>query len=58
MSGIRPMPSPSLRGSASSDRKPYQAPRLTVYGSVRDLTQEGGPHRNKDGGNNAVNNRT
>ena len=39
-------------------RKPYRAPRLSVYGLVRDLTREGGPNRNKDGGNNAVDNRT
>lgn len=39
-------------------RKPYRAPRLTVYGSVRELTREGGPNRTKDGGNNAANNRT
>jgi len=29
-----------------------------VYGSVRELTREGGTHRDKDGGNNAINNRT
>lgn len=39
-------------------RKPYRAPRLSVYGSVRELTREGGGGRNKDGGNNAINNRT
>jgi hypothetical protein len=39
-------------------RKPYRAPRLSVYGSVRDLTRENGPNVNKDGGNNARNNRT
>ncbi|HJQ40212.1 MAG TPA: lasso RiPP family leader peptide-containing protein [Thermoanaerobaculia bacterium] len=55
MSAIKHTPSPSPNGS---ERKPYRAPRLTVYGSVRDLTLEGGPHRTKDGGNNAINNRT
>ena len=39
-------------------RKPYRAPRLTVYGSVRELTREGGRNKDKDGGNNAANNRT
>lgn len=39
-------------------RKPYRSPRLTVYGSVRELTREGGPNRTKDGGNNAAGNRT
>jgi hypothetical protein len=59
MSGIKPMPSASPTGSNSSTaRKPYRPPRLTVYGSVRDLTLEGGSRRDKDGGNNAVNNRT
>ena len=57
MSGIKPMPSHSPRGS-HEERKPYLAPRLTVYGSVRELTREGGTHRDKDGGNNAINNRT
>ena len=54
------MLSPSPRGSrpAEEERKLYRTPRLTVYGSVRDLTLEGGSHRNKDGGNNAINNRT
>ncbi len=59
MSGIKPMPSASPTGSGSSAaRKPYRPPRLTVYGSVRDLTLEGGSRRDKDGGNNALNNRT
>lgn len=39
-------------------RKPYRSPRLTVYGSVRELTREGGTNRQKDGGNNAAGNRT
>lgn len=53
------MPSASPSGSnRSGGRKPYRPPRLTVYGSVRDLTLEGGTRRDKDGGNNAINNRT
>lgn len=40
------------------ERKAYRAPKLTVYGSVRDLTREGGPNRDKDGGSNALGNRT
>ena len=40
------------------ERKAYRPPRLTVYGSVRDLTREGGPNRDKDGGTNAIGNRT
>ncbi|HET7433868.1 MAG TPA: lasso RiPP family leader peptide-containing protein [Thermoanaerobaculia bacterium] len=39
-------------------RKPYRRPALTVYGSVRELTREGGPNNQKDGGNNALGNRT
>lgn len=42
----------------SAPRRPYRAPRLTVYGSVRELTREGGTNRQKDGGNNAAHNRT
>jgi len=53
------MLSPSPHGSKpAEERKPYRTPCLTVYGSVRDLTLEGGSHRDKDGGNNALNNRT
>ena len=39
-------------------KRPYTPPRLIVYGNVRTLTGEGGPNRDKDGGNNARNNRT
>jgi hypothetical protein len=39
-------------------KKPYAPPRLVVYGNVRTITQEGGPDRAKDGGNNATGNRT
>lgn len=39
-------------------KKPYQAPRLIVYGDVRTLTRQGGPHTQKDGSNNARGNRT
>ena len=35
-------------------RKPYRAPRLTRYGSVRELTREAGCYTNKDSGSNAV----
>jgi len=47
--------------SADMDQKkkrPYTPPRLIVYGNVRTITQEGGPSRNKDGGNNATGNRS
>ena len=46
--------------SADMDQKkrPYTPPRLIVYGNVRTITQEGGPNRNKDSGNNALGNRT
>lgn len=39
-------------------KRPYTAPRLIVYGDVRTLTREGGPHTTKDNGNNARGNRT
>ena len=39
-------------------KQPYTPPRLIVYGNVRTLTGEGGAGTNKDGGNNARNNRT
>jgi hypothetical protein len=39
-------------------RKTYQPPKLTRYGSLRDLTQEVSCNVNKDGGSNAVCRRT
>ena len=39
-------------------RRPYVRPELMVYGTIRNLTQQGGPGRNADGGNNARGNRT
>ncbi len=32
------------------NKKPYEPPRLVVYGTVRDLTQTVGPLRTGDGG--------
>ena len=31
-------------------KKPYSKPRLTVYGTVRELTKRVGTHGNRDGG--------
>jgi len=31
-------------------KKPYEPPRLLVYGTIRDLTQKVGPTRNSDAG--------
>jgi hypothetical protein len=31
-------------------KKPYTKPTLTVYGTVRELTQANGAHGNRDGG--------
>ena len=42
----------------SPKKKVYSAPRLIVYGDVRTITRELGPHTNKDGSNNARGNRT
>ncbi|HYI12184.1 MAG TPA: lasso RiPP family leader peptide-containing protein [Thermoanaerobaculia bacterium] len=39
-------------------RKTYQPPKLTRYGSLRDLTREISCNTNKDGGSNAVCRRT
>ena len=35
-------------------RKQYRSPRLTRYGSVRELTRESGCYVTKDGGSNAI----
>jgi hypothetical protein len=40
------------------NRKPYQAPRLLEYGSLRKLTREVGCNTQKDGGSNALCRRT
>jgi len=31
-------------------KKPYSKPKLTIYGTVRELTQSGGTHGTRDGG--------
>jgi hypothetical protein len=35
---------------APDPKKPYVAPKLTVYGTVRELTQKVGRHGNPDSG--------
>jgi hypothetical protein len=39
-------------------KKPYSKPKLTVYGTVRELTQSTGGHGQRDGGRSAGANRT
>jgi hypothetical protein len=41
-----------------TERKPYRAPRLVQYGSLRELTRQTNCRINKDGGSNAVCSRT
>jgi len=45
-------------GQETKTKRPYSPPRLIVYGDVRTLTRENGPHVQKDNGNNARGNRT
>ena len=40
------MPKPVKR----DNKKPYSSPIITVYGTVRELTQKIGIHGNSDGG--------
>lgn len=40
-----------------SEKRPYVPPRLTTYGSLRELTRTAGDS-GKDGGANAVHSRT
>ena len=40
---------------APGPKKPYSAPKLTVYGTVRELTQTVGTSGNKDGGKHPPN---
>jgi hypothetical protein len=43
---------------APGPKKPYSAPKLTVYGTVRELTQKVGRHGKPDGGKNPPRNST
>lgn len=36
-----------------SDKKPYTAPRLTVYGDIRRLTENASRNLRRDGGSNS-----
>jgi hypothetical protein len=38
------------KSATQAPRKPYTPPLLTVYGTVRDLTQKVGPIHTGDGG--------
>jgi hypothetical protein len=40
------------------EKKPYSKPTLTVYGTVRELTQRAGRNGKADGGRSARANRT
>ena len=44
--------------SATPVRKPYSTPMLVTYGGIREITKQNGPHTQKDGGSNALGNRT
>ena len=44
------MDKPLKRGS----KKPYLSPKLTVYGTVQELTKKQGVHGNRDNGRFAV----
>jgi len=41
---------------APGPKKPYSAPKLTVYGTVRELTQKVGQHGKPDKGHTPRNN--
>ena len=43
---MKPEPSPEL----VSKKKPYQPPKLLVYGKLTELTQTKGRNGNRDGG--------
>lgn len=45
-------------GPAAAGRARYVSPRLTRYGTLRELTREVSCNVNKDGGSNAVCRRT
>lgn len=39
-----------VKRATPGPKKPYSTPVLTVYGTVRELTQSVGPRRTPDGG--------
>jgi len=39
-----------VRPGNQEPKKPYSAPKLTIYGTVRELTMKVGPVRHLDGG--------
>jgi hypothetical protein len=39
-----------LKPAKRDSKKPYLSPRLTIYGTVRQLTQKMGLRQNADGG--------
>ncbi len=45
-------------GTTTSSRKPYQSPRLTVYGSIQKLTNTISSGKKMDGGGMSMNMRT
>ena len=52
---------PEVSGLAPMKRqpkKPYSKPTLTVYGTVRELTQKVGVHGSRDNGINPAQNKT
>jgi hypothetical protein len=44
------MTTPRVVDSADGQKKPYQTPRLDVYGDIRKITQTAGNTGNADGG--------
>ena len=38
------------RPAEGSAKKPYQAPKLLIYGNLTEMTQAGGKNSNLDGG--------
>jgi len=43
---------------APGPKKPYSAPKLTVYGTVRELTQSNNARGGKDGGKKGASTKT
>lgn len=41
----------SSEGPKKDAKKPYESPKLVIYGGIRDLTQTGGTHRRDHGRN-------
>jgi hypothetical protein len=47
---MKPSPNTPKSNIEQRDKKPYSSPQVTLYGNIRELTQNVGPNGMTDGG--------